>query len=462
MSTFAQIPENPRLAAVSDTLLRAYVAGLTVAAVLMALTLASTRHLGGQAWAVAALAAVAALSERGRVQLSGTTESSIALLPVIFAAVVLGPLAALIVGGASLLGDFRPPYMKLVVYTSTRAITGGLAGLAAIGVGALFQEKFAAIIAATAAAAAVAETADTGFAAATHRLRGNGTVMNAVNVIGPLVLAALPVYVPVVAVLAVAYAEVSAWTLPLFFVPAVAAQRLFGLYHEQRELADELRSANARLERAGLSFASALVATLDARDRYTAGHSAAVALYARDIAARLGLTDEEQQLAHLCGLVHDIGKVGLPAGLLEKPGPLSLEERRQMEEHPAVGERILANVENYAAIARIVRHHHERIDGNGYPDRLVGAEIPIISRILAVADAYDAMTSDRPYRDAMPSQVARLRLASAVESQFDTAVVAAFEAILASASESYRGGASLAFRAGEESLLRRGTPVLAL
>ena len=133
-----------------------------------------------------------------------------------------------------------------------------------------------------------------------------------------------------------------------------------------------------------------------------------------------------------------------------------------MEEHPAVGERILANVENYAAIARIVRHHHERIDGNGYPDRLVDAEIPIISRILAVADAYDAMTSDRPYRDAMPSQVARLRLASAVESQFDTAVVAAFEAILASASESYRGGASLAFRAGEESLLRRGTPVLAL
>jgi putative nucleotidyltransferase with HDIG domain len=226
----------------------------------------------------------------------------------------------------------------------------------------------------------------------------------------------------------------------LFLVPALAAQRLFALYREQRELTDELRLANGRLERAGLSFASALVAALDARDHYTAGHSAAVARYSQDIAARLGLSDEEQQLAHLCGLVHDIGKVGLPPGLLEKPGPLTLDERRQMEEHPAVGERILGNVENYSDIARIVRHHHERVDGNGYPDLLVRDDIPLISRILAVADAYDAMTSDRPYREAMPSRVARLRIAQAVDTQFDTTVVAAFEAILASASDDYRQG----------------------
>src|SRR6185369_4709488 len=90
--------------------------------------------------------------------------------------------------------------------------------------------------------------------------------------------------------------------------------------------------------------------------------------------------------------------------------------------------------------AAIVRHHHERVDGNGYPDRLEGDDIPLPARIIAVADAYNAMTSDRPYRDAMPSRVARLRLAQAVESQFDTAVVAAFEAILAGASEDYRMG----------------------
>jgi putative nucleotidyltransferase with HDIG domain len=180
------------------------------------------------------------------------------------------------------------------------------------------------------------------------------------------------------------------------------------------------------------------VATLDARDRYTAGHSAAVAVYARDIAERMALPAEQQQLAHLCGLVHDIGKIGLGAGLLEKAGPLTLDERREMQRHSEIGERILANVETYAEIASIVRHHHERFDGEGYPDALAGDQVPLLARIIAVADAYNAMTSDRPYRDAMPSRVARLRLAQAVETQFDTTVVAAFEAILAGANEEYR------------------------
>jgi HD-GYP domain-containing protein (c-di-GMP phosphodiesterase class II) len=109
-----------------------------------------------------------------------------------------------------------------------------------------------------------------------------------------------------------------------------------------------------------------------------------------------------------------------------------------MQRHSEIGERILANVDTYAEIAAVVRHHHERVDGHGYPDGITGEEIPLLARIVAVADAYNAMTSDRPYRDAMPSRVARLRLAQAVETQFDTAVVAAFEAILAAAPEAYR------------------------
>ena len=116
-----------------------------------------------------------------------------------------------------------------------------------------------------------------------------------------------------------------------------------------------------------------------------------------------------------------------------------------MQRHSEIGERILANVDSYAEIAAIVRHHHERVDGQGYPDTLSGDDIPTLSRIIAVADAYNAMTSDRPYRDAMPSRVARLRLAQAVESQFDTAVVAAFEAILAGATEDYRTGRGAEF-----------------
>src|SRR6266540_3291158 len=246
-----------------------------------------------------------------------------------------------------------------------------------------------------------------------------------------LMLSTVPLYTPVIAALAYSYRELSPWTVLLFFVPALAAQRLLTMYQEQARLVADLGVVNHRLERASLSFAGALVAALDARDQYTAGHSAVVAVYARDIAERLQLSEEEQQLSHLCGLLHDIGKVGLPAGLLEKPGALTLEERRRMEEH--------------AAIAKIVRHHHERMDGNGYPDGLSGGDIPIISRIIGVADAYNAMTSGRPYRDAMPSRVARLRLAQAVGSQFDTTVVAAFEAILAQASDSYLAGARADF-----------------
>jgi len=243
-----------------------------------------------------------------------------------------------------------------------------------------------------------------------------------------------------VAALAYTYTTIGPWSVALFVIPAIAAQRLLLLYRQQRETAEALGSANARLAKANLSFATALVATLDARDRYTAGHSAAVAIYARDIAKRMGLSVNEQDLVHVCGLVHDVGKIGLPAGLLEKPGALNLEERRQMEQHSTIGERILRNVDDYGEIAAIVRHHHERADGNGYPDQLSGDEIPILARIISVADSYNAMTSDRPYRDAMPSRVARLRLAQAVETQFDTSVVAAFEAILAGASEDYRLG----------------------
>jgi HD-GYP domain-containing protein (c-di-GMP phosphodiesterase class II) len=402
-------------------------------------------HTGvGNPFAVVGLALIAAIAERGRVRLAPSVETSISLIPTLFAAVVFGPLAAMIVSGASLAGELNnrafPPRDRLLrwlIYTSSRSITGAVAGFVALAIQQSVSSRGAAIACATASAAVAGEILDGAFAATTLKLRG-GKASSVVKTLIPVAPAALALYVPVVAVLALAYFELSPWTLALFFIPALAAQRTFALYQEQRRLAEDLTGANERLERANLSFATALVATLDARDRYTAGHSAAVAIYSRDIADRMGLSEEEQALAHLAGLVHDIGKVGLPPGLLEKQGPLTLEERRIMEEHPAIAERILANVEDYAEISAVVRHHHERVDGQGYPDALRHDEIPLLARIIAVADAYNAMTSDRPYREAMPSRVARLRVAQAVESQFDTSVVAAFEAILAGADEAYR------------------------
>jgi len=395
--------------------------------------------------AVAGLAAVAAYGERDHITLREKLTVSISLLPAIFAAVLFGPLAAMAVFGASAIFIAFPTAGR-ICFVGTRALTGALAAGGVAVVATLIPSGGTGrTVAAATAAALIAEVADAVFAAVTFSLRGNGRWTDVATDSIPVIAASVPFYSSAVAILALSYETLSPWTLPLFFGPALAAQRFFLLYQEERRLSHDLKTANDQLQAANLSFARGLVATLDARDRYTAGHSAAVATYARDIAARMGLSEREQELVHLCGLVHDVGKIGLPAGLLEKPGALSLEERRQMEQHAVIGERILRNVDDYAEIAAVVRHHHERIDGHGYPDRLQGSDIPLLARIIAVADAYNAMTSDRPYRDAMPSRVARLRLAQAVESQFDTAVVAAFEAILARSSEEYRMGVGVEF-----------------
>jgi putative nucleotidyltransferase with HDIG domain len=424
-----------------------YAMTLAVASGVSVLGLVAAGYTLGNPWAVGALCLAAALAQRGQVQMSGLLKVSISLFPILLAAVLFGPIGAMAVSVASMLGEETKPATRWILYASSRSLTGAVAGVVAA---ALTAESFASILVATAAAALCTQALDLAFAAIVYTLRGYGSPIAAIRQIGPVSLTGLPLYVPGVALLALGYESLSPAVLPLFLAPALAAQRSFVLYQAERKLAGDLAEVNKHLERANLSFATALVATLDARDRYTAGHSAAVAVYARDIALRMGLPEDQVQLAHLCGLVHDIGKVGLPPGLLEKPGALTLEERRQMEEHSVIGERILANVDDYAEIAKIVRHHHERWDGQGYPDGRVGDEIPLISRIVAVADAYNAMTSDRPYRDAMPSQVARLRLAQAVESQFDTSVVAAFEAILAAAPEAYKSGGSLEFALSTE------------
>lgn len=430
-----------------------YLAVVVVCAVGVASGLA-LRGSGVGSWpAVIGLAAVAAFSERGRITLfaggvdtgyRGKLNISISLLPAVFAAVLFGPLAAMIVFGASVAG-LAYPLAGRITYLASRSLTGAFAAWAAAAVSAAVSPGAGRVIAAAIAAALAAELADAGFASITFSLRGYGSWRIAAREAIPIMIASVPLYGPAVGLLALAYRDISPWTLPLFFGPALAAQRWFLMYQDQRRLADDLKVVNDQLKAANLSFAKGLIATLDARDRYTAGHSAAVAVYARDIAARMALNEQTQELAHLCGLVHDIGKIGLPAGLLEKPGALTLDERREMQRHSEIGERILANVDTYAEIAEVVRHHHERVDAQGYPDGIGGDAIPLLSRIIAVADAYNAMTSDRPYRDAMPSRVARLRLAQAVETQFDTSVVAAFEAILAGQSEDYRLGRGAGF-----------------
>jgi putative nucleotidyltransferase with HDIG domain len=401
-------------------------------------------------WALFVLGAIAAAAERQTVAVNDHTDMSVAFLPLVFSAIAFGPLGGFAVGALSTTLDLRTSPLRWSVYTPIRGLETAAAGLLVVRLvpqqGDLAQYFLASLVGSLAFLAA-----DGSFTTATIWVRGADPVAH-LQTVASLSWITVPLYVPVFTLFVYAYHTYSLELVLVFFVPTLAAQRLLHLYREEKEATSRLATANDRLRRASLSFATALVATLDARDQYTAGHSAAVAIYARDIAERMGLPGEKQELVHLCGLVHDIGKIGLPAGLLEKPGPLTLEERRHMEQHSEIGERILRNVDDYAEIADIVRSHHERIDGMGYPDGLHGDEIPLLARIIGVADAYDAMTSDRPYREALPSRVARMRLAQAVETQFDTTVVAAFEAILASAHEDYRSGRGTSFMREREQL----------
>jgi putative nucleotidyltransferase with HDIG domain len=391
-------------------------------------------------WLLGVLAVTAFVAERQSIQVTAHAQASISGLPVVFAAVVCGPLEAIVVGACALLGDFGRPHTRWTIWTASRSIAGGLAGLAALAASA-DPSSLTSVCVAVAVAVCVDAVVDGSLAVVTAIFRRNSPVADVIKTISRMLAATLPFQTIFVTILAYTYLGHSPWASLLFLLPAIGCQRLLVLYREQRRLADDLREANVQLERANLSFASGLVAALDARDRYTAGHSAAVAIYARDIAAELGLPPDGQQTAHLCGLLHDIGKVGVAPAVLEKAGPLTATERNQMEEHSVIGARILANVEGYSEIAHAVRHHHERWDGKGYPDGLYGEEIPLISRIISVADAYSAMTSARPYRQALSTANARSNLQAASGSQFDPIVVEAFDRVLCSASDFYIRGA---------------------
>lgn len=192
-------------------------------------------------------------------------------------------------------------------------------------------------------------------------------------------------------------------------------QRNLDLYREHEDLL--------------LCFVRSLVSTLDAKDPYTRGHSERVALISRRLGAELGLPDDDLRDIHLSGLLHDIGKIGVDDQVLRKPGQLTAAEFEHIKKHPVIGYNILAGLKNLHPILPGVRHHHEAYNGTGYPDRLAGESIPFMARIMAVADSYDAMGSDRPYRKGLGLDRIEEVLQSGAGGQWDPRVVAAYFAV---------------------------------
>jgi len=225
-----------------------------------------------------------------------------------------------------------------------------------------------------------------------------------------------------IAVLAVFAALYGALAFLVRHASSTVQRQAITLRARSRELMDSYR----RLEESSLEAIKSLNATVDAKDPYTAGHSARVQRIALAVATELGVTPGRLDAVRFGGLFHDIGKIAVPDSILTKPGKLDDAEFDVIRRHPADGAEILSHFSRLREAVPLIRHHHERWDGQGYPDRLVGDAIPLEACVVGLADAWDAMTTDRPYRAAMSAEEAAAEIRRCRGTQFSPAVVDAF------------------------------------
>jgi len=219
-------------------------------------------------------------------------------------------------------------------------------------------------------------------------------------------------FVPLGAIVVVIYLHIGIPGVALFLVPLLLARYSFKLYTEMRQI--------------HIDTVRALTSAIDASDPYTRGHSERVTAYAVEIAREMGLTERRVQTIEYAGLLHDMGKIAMQHDVLLKPGALSEEEWRVMRTHPETGANIVSDLQFLQGARGIVLHHHECFDGTGYPEGLAGEDIPLEARIIKVADAFDAMMSNRPYRDSLGLEKALNELRAGRGSEFDPKIVDVF------------------------------------
>jgi putative nucleotidyltransferase with HDIG domain len=234
--------------------------------------------------------------------------------------------------------------------------------------------------------------------------------------------------------------------IALFGIIFLTFQHLLGQLLLSQQRAEELESRGKQLVSFQVGMLSALMRTLDLRDEMTARHCASVARYSRAIAHEAGLSEEDQELVHVAGLLHDIGKFILPDKILKANVPLDDDDWNLIRMHPAQGAKVVGSVDGYGPVAKIIMAHHERIDGKGYPRGLKGDDIPVLSRIISVADTYDVMTARDSYRDPVSSFEAIQELRKVSNAQLDAHFVDVFvEKVLEGKDLEYRHGADADF-----------------
>lgn len=244
-----------------------------------------------------------------------------------------------------------------------------------------------------------------------------------------------------------AYLRVGLATVVILILALIVLQYLIGALLISQQRADELELKAKQLAGFQVALLGALLRTLDLRDRMTARHSAAVARYSREIARAAGLSEADQELVHTAGLLHDIGKFVLPDRILKGDAELNESDWEEIKKHPNEGARIVSQIDGYQPVGQIVLAHHERLDGLGYPRGLAGDDIPVLARIISVADTYDVLTARDSYREPVSSFEAMTELRRVAGTQLDPHFVEVLSEVLSDKGFSYRHGEDADFEA---------------
>jgi putative nucleotidyltransferase with HDIG domain len=418
-----------RTAAPSVEALRLLTAGLWLAAVVLFVpALITAPAIDESSIALLGLLCAAGLlSETFAIPISDRVHVSTGNVSLVVAAVLLGPAGAAIVGFVQILSVLpRPPFAYWLAHAPLRTLCG-LAG----GAAAVLVEEQATLLRVALAALAVEAVDFAGNAAILH-VRGADVRAYASGVLRTTYLP-FTLSLPIIWLIALAYDRSGLSAAALVVAPSLLAQYVVWLF-VQRDRAFET------LSKANLGFAISLIRALEAADAYTAGHSAAVAVYARDVARELGYSESDAAIIQLAALLHDVGKIGVPTEVLRKPTRLDEDEWRLIQQHPITGERIVGEIPVFRFTADAIRHHHERPDGTGYPDGMSAPTIPRSSLVIGVVDAYSAMTQPRSYRGARPPDAAIEELERCRGDQFEVETVDAFLRVLARGTHAYRMG----------------------
>lgn len=433
------MPQRPSRAAIA-TMIVALAAAL-VAAVLLA---------PQSSWALGPLAILLALSVASDLVAIETRVHrvlvSASFLAIVAAAALLGAAAAAAIGIVTILISWarsRYPGDYLLINLVTYAwfpLLGGVAfaaATAAAGIDGADPLYHLYVLGLFVGALAIDFSLIAGYSAYVERSPFVAKVRRGLLPVLPSELAAAMLVVGFV----FTHARLGDVALLLFAILILVFQILVRALLVSQDRADELEVRAKQLAGFQMALLSALVRTLDLRDRMTARHSAAVARYARAVAAHTGMSEEAQELVHTAALLHDIGKFVLPDSIL-KGGrrPLSDDEWQQIRRHPEEGARIVSQIDGYAPIGEIIHAHHERIDGKGYPRGLRDEEIPVLARVISVVDVYDVLTARDSYRQPVSSYEAIAELRRCAGTQFDPRFVEALAEVLADKDVAYRHG----------------------